>query len=155
MIWLSCKVKTKSKIKTKIKAKAEVFLILILNLNLNLDNPKIMCYILAMRCKICQNEFIPSKYHPRQEVCSQTECQRVRQIQNERQWRLKNPDYFKCLGQEPSWRENRHRYSRLWKSTHKDYLKEYGQSYKEKRQEYMREYMRRYRLTRNVNRDKS
>ena len=108
-----------------------------------------------MRCKICQTEFTPSKYQPRQEVCFQPECQRQRQIQNEREWRLKNPDYFKCLGQEEFWRKSRHRYSRLWKSTHKEYLKEYEQTHKKQRQEYMREYMRRYREANNVNRGKS
>ena len=109
----------------------------------------------AMRCKICKNEFIPNKYHPQQQVCSQPECQRVRQIQNEREWRIKNPNYFKCLGQESAWRENRHRYSRLWKAAHKEYLREYTHSNQQRRREYMREYMRRYRKTRNVNRDKS
>lgn len=104
-----------------------------------------MWYILSMRCKICQQEFVPNKYHPAQEVCSLPECQRLRQIQNERQWRSRNPDYFKCLGQEAHWRQVRHRYSKLWKDSHKEYLKEYGQKYKEQRKEYMRNYMRRYR----------
>lgn len=108
-----------------------------------------------MRCKICQNEFAPHKYRPKQEVCSKPECQKLRQIQNQREWRVKNPDYFKCLDQESIWRENRHRYNRLWKLTHKDYLKGYEENHKSQRREYMKDYMRRYRETNNVNRDKS
>jgi len=98
-----------------------------------------------MRCKICNNEFIPSKYRPKQETCSQAACQRRRQIQNLTEWRIRIPDYFKCLGQENSWRENRHRYTQLWKATHKDYIKVYEKEHKQERNDYMREYMRRYR----------
>lgn len=108
-----------------------------------------------MQCKICKNEFIPNKYHPNQQVCSNLKCQRIRQIQNQREWRLRNPDYFKCRGQEPSWIKHRHIYIKLWKNMHKDSLKEYSQKHKYKRREYMREYMRRYRLTKNVNINKS
>lgn len=108
-----------------------------------------------MRCKICENEFIPNKYHTQQQVCSRLECQRVRQVQNERDWRLKNPDYFKCKGQDAAWRENRHRYSRLWKAAHKEDITNYDHTSQQRRREYMREYMRIYRKAANVNRDKS
>ncbi len=108
-----------------------------------------------MRCKICQNEFTPNKYRPNQVICSRLECQKTRQIENERNWRLKNPDYFKCMDQEPFWKQNRHRYSSLWKATHKDYLKKYEEKHKEERREYMREYMREYRKAHPVNRYKS
>lgn len=108
-----------------------------------------------MRCKICQSEFTLNKYHPNQQVCLRPECQRQRQIQNERDWRLKNPDYFKVLDQESVWRQNRQRYTNLWKATHKDYLKEYEQTHKEQRKKYMREYMRNYRQANTVNGGKS
>ena len=108
-----------------------------------------------MRCKICENEFTPDKYHPHQQVCSQPECQRLRQIQNEKEWRAKNPDYFNYLGQESAWKDKRKRYNRLWKTTHQQELKEYQKTRRQQRQEYMREYMRRYRLAKNVNRNKS
>lgn len=110
-----------------------------------------------MRCKICQNEFIPNKYRPQQQVCFQAQCQKQRQIQNERAWRISNPDYFKCLGQEAFWQENRRRYSKLWRVSHKEYHKEYEASHKQQRREYMRDYMRRYREAKspNVNTDKS
>lgn len=98
-----------------------------------------------MRCKICQKEFIPSKYRPQQQVCSVPECQNLRQIQNLSEWRRKNPDYFKSLGQDFAWQESRRRYSKLWKASHKEYSKDQGERYREQRREYMREYMRRYR----------
>jgi len=103
-----------------------------------------------MLCRICQKEFIPNKYHPHQQVCLRLECQKIRQIQNEREWRIKNPDYFKFLGQEAAWREKRRRYNRLWKFTHKGSLreKEAGESHKVRHREYMREYMRKYRQIR-------
>jgi hypothetical protein len=91
---------------------------------------------------------MPNKYHPNQEVCSSFECQKTRQVKNERDWRMRNPSYFKCLGQEPAWRENRYRYNKLWRSTHKEYLQSYEESHRLQRKEYMREYMRRYRVTR-------
>ncbi len=98
-----------------------------------------------MRCKICQKEFTPSKYRPKQQVCPQPECQRARQIQNERDWRLKNPDYFKYLDQEPAWKGKRHFYNRLWRNSHKEELKEYEREHSQERLKYMREYMRGYR----------
>jgi hypothetical protein len=98
-----------------------------------------------MQCKICNIEFTPSKYHPGQQVCKSFECQKSRQLTNQRAWRGKNPDYFKSLGQEKALKEKRLEYNRLWKSMNKDYLDKYGQSHKDQRREYMREYMRRYR----------
>ena len=111
-----------------------------------------------MRCKICQSEFKPSKYRPQQQVCSKLECQKQRQLQNLKAWRLRNPNYFRSLDQDSSWREVRYRYNRLWKSTHKEYLKDYEKAHKEQRKEYMREYMRERRKlnpTPFVNRSKS
>ena len=97
------------------------------------------------RCKICQREFIPNKHHPLQQACSRPECQRLRQIFNQREWRRKNPEYFKLRGQEASWRRERHRYSRLWRIAHKAHIKAYQLKHRRERREYMREYMRRYR----------
>ena len=98
-----------------------------------------------MTCKICQREFLPNKYHPNQQVCSRTECQHRRQILNQRRWRIENPEYFKCRGQDAFWRDNRHLYSREWRMAHKYYLKKYEKNHRQQRREYMKEYMRRYR----------
>ena len=101
-----------------------------------------------MRCKICSRKFTPNKYHPHQQVCSRPECQHLRQIINEKDWRIRNPEYFKCRGQEYSWRDSRYKYTKKWRETHKAYLKEYGRAHRKQRREYMREYMRRYRASR-------
>lgn len=98
-----------------------------------------------MICQICQKDFSPSKYRPKQQVCSNPECQRERQRRNQQEWRGKNPDYFKCLGQEQAWQEKRRRYNRLWKEANKEYITAYELAHKEQRREYMREYMRKYR----------
>jgi hypothetical protein len=119
-----------------------------------LDSLDLLCYIFAMRCKVCQNEFTPNKYHPQQQVCSSLECQKARQIQNCRNWRFKNPDYFKCQGQASVWRDNRNRYSKKWRLSHKEHLRIYTENHKEDRKAYMRDYMRQYRQQKNVNRDK-
>lgn len=104
-----------------------------------------MLYNCFMQCKICKQEFKPSKYRPDQQVCSRPECQKKRQIQNERDWRARNPEYFKYFDQESAWKDKRKRYNKLWKTTHNKELKEYEDSHKEQRKEYMREYMRNYR----------
>lgn len=98
-----------------------------------------------MRCKFCQKEFTPSKYRPKQQACPRPECQKMRQIQNARDWRGKNPDYFKYLDQDRAWRESRKRYNALWRKSHKEALKEYDEAHRPQRKEYMREYMRKYR----------
>jgi hypothetical protein len=98
-----------------------------------------------MKCIICNNDFTPSKYRPSQQVCSDPACQRQRQLQNQKEWRIKNPDYFKCLGQESAWQDKRRRYNQLWKSANKEYIKTYENDHKDQRREYMREYMRKYR----------
>ena len=98
-----------------------------------------------MKCKICNQEFVPSKYRPSQVVCSDPACQRSRQLANQKSWREQNPDYFKYLGQEEAWQEKRRRYNRLWKAANKEYIHEYEVAHKDQRREYMREYMRNYR----------
>ncbi len=98
-----------------------------------------------MLCKICQKEFTPSKYRPAQKVCSGPECQKIRQIQNVREWRIRNLDYFRCNGGEFSWREARRLQSKRWRQNHKSQLREYRENHRQQRREYMREYIRRYR----------
>ncbi|MFA5090165.1 MAG: hypothetical protein WC510_03905 [Candidatus Omnitrophota bacterium] len=108
-----------------------------------------------MRCKICQKEFTPSKYRPNQQVCPQANCQKARQVLNERAWRKRNLDYFKCLDMESAWRKSRCQYNRAWRIANQEYLKEYEKTHQDKRKEYMRGYMRQYRLNQSVNRGKS
>lgn len=74
-------------------------------------------------CRICKREFIPDKYHPNQEVCSNPECQHKRQLENQRNWRLRNPDYFKYKRRKTAWEKKRAQYLKAWREAHKDYFK--------------------------------
>jgi hypothetical protein len=65
------------------------------------------------RCRYCQKSFPPSKFQPRQAVCSEAVCQRKRRAEyhrrkiavdpeyrevtrdSPRKWRTRNPDYWK------------------------------------------------------------
>lgn len=78
-------------------------------------------------CKICGVEFMPDKYHPRQEVCSNKECQHKRQIENQRKWRKRNPEYFKYKEKATPWERKRAQYLEKWREEHKGYFKEYHQ----------------------------
>ena len=79
-------------------------------------------------CKICGKSFIPDKYHPYQEVCSSSECQHQRQILNQRNWRLRNPDYFKYKEKKSIWEKRRAQYLEEWRKNHRDYFKTYYQT---------------------------
>lgn len=48
------------------------------------------------QCKICYKEFLTNKYQHRQEVCNSKRCQHIRQVENMKAWRIKNPDYWKA-----------------------------------------------------------
>ena len=80
---------------------------------------------IVKKCIICQQEFIPNKYHPHQEVCSNKECQHKRQLSNQKEWRFKNPNYFKYKKKNTGWEKRRAHYLKIWRLTHKDYFKKY------------------------------
>jgi hypothetical protein len=67
------------------------------------------------RCVWCQTLFKPDpRSKGRQKYCSKPECQRKRQRQNERQWRLSNPE---CLAYQ-------RQQSRQWHRTRPDYSRQ-------------------------------
>ena len=76
-------------------------------------------------CSVCQKEFKPNKFHPRQKVCNDPECQHKRQIDNQKSWRNENPNYFKYKERQTPWERKRAEYLKIWKSTHKNYFKIY------------------------------
>lgn len=64
------------------------------------------------RCRHCQELFQPdARTKGKQRYCSKPECQAVRQRQNEKNWRIRNPD---CLAYQQE-------QSRQWHRTHSDY----------------------------------
>ena len=98
------------------------------------------------KCKFCDKTFIPNKYRPNQEICSNLECQYQRQLENMKKWRQRNPNYFKYKEtKDSSWKSTCKQRSLDWRETHHDYLKLYREAHRERHRTYMREYMRAYR----------
>ena len=98
-------------------------------------------------CKICGKIFSASKYRPlAQIICSESACQHKRQLENMKQWRLRNLHYFK---QDEIrgiyWYEVCRRRIKRWRKEHPEYFVKYREKYKDRHREYMKEYMRRYR----------
>ncbi|PIU41410.1 MAG: hypothetical protein COS99_05605 [Candidatus Omnitrophica bacterium CG07_land_8_20_14_0_80_42_15] len=97
-------------------------------------------------CSVCGKEFIPNKYRPNQTVCSSLECQYKRQLDNMKEWRGRNTDYFKCReSKDASWKATCRERAKRWREMHKEYLSLYRQEHKDLHRVYMREYMRKYR----------
>ena len=64
------------------------------------------------RCKCCRELFQPdARTKGNQQYCSKSECQIVRQRQNEKDWRKRNPD---CV-------EYQYEQTRQWNKAHPDY----------------------------------
>lgn len=100
-------------------------------------------------CSICSKTFLPNKYRPNQAICSSLECQYQRQLNNMKEWRGRNSDYFKYREiKDVKWKESCRERARRWRQNHIDYLKLYRQEHKEEHKEYMKKYMRDYRKRR-------
>lgn len=70
------------------------------------------------RCRYCQCTFRPSKFQPRQEVCSQPDCQRQRR-----------GDYHRSkVATDPEYRDVCRDSARKWREQHPDYWKQYRHS---------------------------
>jgi hypothetical protein len=76
-------------------------------------------------CTICGRHFFPNKYHPHQEVCSDKECQKERQLKNQKTWRNSNPHYFRYKDRNTEWEKKRAVYLKNWREKHRDYFKNY------------------------------
>ncbi len=97
-------------------------------------------------CKICGKSFTPNKYRPNQNICSSIECQYQRQLDNMKEWRGRNPNYFKYKeSHDSSWKQTCKQRSLDWRKKHMDYLKLYREEHRDRHREYMRDYMRNYR----------
>jgi hypothetical protein len=69
------------------------------------------------RCRYCQKSFQPSKFQPRQTVCSEAECQRKRRT-----------DYHRGkLASDPEYRDGCRDSPRKWRSRNPGYWKQYRQ----------------------------
>ena len=97
-------------------------------------------------CRFCNLSFLPNKYAPRQTVCSSADCQKKRQLESMRQWRDKNPNYFKYDESKGiQWLETQRRRSQEWRQRNPDKVRAYRQAHEDEDRRYMREYMQRYR----------
>lgn len=83
-------------------------------------------------CTVCGQPFYPNKYHPNQEVCSAAQCQKERQLQNQKTWRNHNPQYFRYKDRQTEWEKKRANYLANWRQKHRDYFKQYRLKRKQK-----------------------
>ena len=71
------------------------------------------------RCRYCQKLFQPSKFQPRQTVCSEPDCQRRRRT-----------DYHKeKIASDPEYRQDCRDSPRKWRARNPDYWKQYRQKH--------------------------
>jgi len=97
-------------------------------------------------CPVCKKWFMPNKYRPNQEICSNLECQYKRQLNNMKKWRGHNPNYFRYReAKDATWKETCKDRAKRWRERHQEYLKLYRSEHKDRYRIYMREYMRKYR----------
>jgi len=68
-----------------------------------------------LRCRFCQRQFEPSRFHPEQTTCSLSGCQRQRRTQNHRQKLARDAEY----------RQTCRDSARKWRARHPGYWKRY------------------------------
>src|SRR5580698_8872517 len=67
-------------------------------------------------CPYCRAFFTPSRYHPKQAVCSSSACQRQRRTDNHRQRIKDDPSYrAQCRDSQQKWREQNPEYMRNYR----------------------------------------
>jgi hypothetical protein len=71
------------------------------------------------RCRYCQQVFQPSKFQPRQAVCSGAECQRKRRTEYHRKKIAADPEYREVC------RDSRQK----WRALHPGYWKQYRENH--------------------------
>jgi hypothetical protein len=77
------------------------------------------------RCRYCQKSFRPSKFQPRQTVCSEADCQRRR-----------SADYHKDkIASDPEYRQVCQDSSRKWRAAHPGYWKQYREQHPDSTQQ--------------------
>lgn len=92
------------------------------------------------RCRYCQQIFQPSKFQPRQAVCSGAECQRRRRTDYHREKIAADPEYREVC------RDSR----RKWRTSHPGYWKQYRENHpaaveRNRQQQRFRDHKRRLR----------
>lgn len=71
------------------------------------------------RCRYCQQSFQPSKYHPDQNVCTESECQRRRRVEYHRKKIQGDPEYAQTVrDSQKKWRQDHADYSKQYRDQH-------------------------------------
>jgi hypothetical protein len=71
------------------------------------------------RCRYCQKSFEPSKFQPRQEVCSASDCQKRRRAGYRKQKISADPEYRQvCLDSSRKWRSRNPGYWKQYREEH-------------------------------------
>ena len=71
-------------------------------------------------CRYCEQEFLPSRYHPNQDVCSSDECQRRRRTDYHRRKLEEDPIYREqCRDSQRKWRDRNPEYMKTYLSKHR------------------------------------
>lgn len=71
------------------------------------------------RCRYCQKSFRPSKFQPRQMVCSEADCQRQRRTEYHKEKIVSDPEYRQVCQDS----------SRKWRAANPDYWKQYREEH--------------------------
>src|ERR1700728_3267695 len=67
-------------------------------------------------CPYCREFFTPSRYHPKQAVCSSSACQRQRRTDDHRQRIKDDPSYrVQCRDSQQKWRQQHPEYMRNYR----------------------------------------
>jgi len=70
-------------------------------------------------CRFCDQQFLPSPFHPQQVVCFQPACQQQRRAASRRQKLLSDPEYRQvCRDSARKWRDQHSEYWRQYRATH-------------------------------------
>jgi hypothetical protein len=70
-------------------------------------------------CRYCHQSFQPSKFHSRQNACSQPECQRRRRAEYHRRRIDTDPEYAEVVrDSRRKWRERHPAYQKTYRQTH-------------------------------------
>jgi hypothetical protein len=71
------------------------------------------------RCRYCEKSFRPSKFQPRQTVCSDADCQRQRRTEYHKEKIASDPEYRQVCQDS----------SRKWRAAHPGYWKQYRENH--------------------------
>lgn len=97
------------------------------------------------KCVICGRYFSPKPCAYRQIVCSRKKCKAIKRKINFKNWKNKNPDYYKTKKEKvlsDYWK----RRAKTFRENHPEYIRNWTMQNRNKRRIYIKKYMREYRL---------